>query len=185
MWARNKLQHSETTTQHLILLKLCSPWFTAWYDYTGYEFLYKLWCKWDAVKGAYWNVTGQHQNRYYGHWRKQNEMWQILSYTEEFYNYWQQKWTLLGTWKLCLIWEMRICNKPSNSRAQYYGRTEILALMKTNVFTKSSSNSTYWRKRKLGSKTVMNESNIECGWPKLISRHQVTLIQQPDITVEE
>lgn len=136
-------------TQHLSLLKLCSPWFTASYDYTGYEFLYELWCKWDTVKGAYWNVTGQHQNRYYGHWQKQNEMWQILSYTEGSNIYWQQKWTLLGTWKVCLIWETKsICNKLSNAHAQFYGLTEISALMKINVFTKlgSSSNSTYWRK---------------------------------------
>jgi hypothetical protein len=41
------------------------------------------------------------------------------------------------------------------------------------------------KKMKLGSTTVMNESNMECGWPNLISRHQVTLIQQPDINVEE
>lgn len=48
--------------------------------------------------------------------------------------------------KLCLIWAMKsICNKLSNARAQYYSLTEILALMKTNVFTKlgSYSNSAY------------------------------------------
>ena len=96
MCAPNELKAQRDPTQHLILLKICSPWLTAWYDYPGYEFLKRLWCKWDTVKAAYGNVTGQHQNRYYGHWQKQNEMWQILSYTEEFYIYWKQKWTLLG-----------------------------------------------------------------------------------------
>lgn len=139
------------TAQQDTKLSIVSSWnyvATGWLpDVTIQEmnFLYKLRCTWDTVKGAYRNVIGQHQNRYYGHWQEQNEMrhsvihWRVLH---------------LLTIKMNLTRYMKvipdmgkksICNQLSNAHAQYYSLTEILAVMKTNVFTKlgSSSNSTY------------------------------------------